>query len=343
MLVIAPLLQLILFSMAATLEVKNVALMILNEDAGRHGHELVQRLSAAKVFSRITFAGQAQDYETALDGQKILAAVHIPRQFSKNLEGGGRAGLQIILDGRKSNSSQIANAYLTRVIRQYGRELSGVSAASQVRLDERYWFNENLEYTWFTIPSLVAILTVVITISLAAMSVAREREMGTFEQLLVSPLNPLQILIGKLVPAMAIGIAEAIFILAMGRLLFGIPFRGSPLMMLASIALFSYSIVGFGLFISSLARTQQQAIIGAFVFMVPAISLSGFATPVENMPQWLQSATGINPMKHALIIFKGLFLKDMPPAEVLSHLWPLPVIGTASLIFSAWLFTRRLG
>lgn len=342
MLVVPPLMQLIIFSTAATLEVKNISLMVINEDSGRHGNEIVQRVAGSTTFTRIDFRGPGKNHEAALDQQKIMAVIHIPQQFSRDLEGGGGADIQFIFDGRKSNSSQIANAYLTEVVNQYALETSSPDSTVKAGVDARNWFNENLLYTWFTIPSLVAVLTVVMTINLSAMAVAREREMGTFEQLLVSPLRPVEILSGKVVPAMVIGVAEALFILALGRLLFGVPFRGSPWLMLTAIGLFSYSIVGFGLFISSLAKTQQQAIIGAFVFMVPAISLSGFATPVENMPQWLQSATWINPMKHALIIFKGLFLKAMPPTEVFRHAWPLVIIGTVSLIFSGWLFTRRL-
>jgi len=344
MLVGPPVLQLIIFAYAATLEVRNVPLLIFNEDRGRHAQELVFRVSGSKTFSRIEFVGHHREFARRLDEQEALAAIHFPQDFSRGLESGRGAVLRMIYDGRRSNAAQITNSYLTQIVNQYNRELTGRAPADGPRAEvvARHWFNENLDYTWFTIPSLVAVLTVVITLSQASMSVAREKELGTFDQLLVSPLKPVEILIGKTVPAMVIGVLEALFIFVMGWQFFGVPFRGSFLLLLSSIAVFAFSIVGFGLFISSLAKTQQQAILGAFVFMVPAISLSGFAAPVENMPLWLQNAVWLNPMRHALILFKGLFLKAMPPAEVALHAWPLALIGVVTLGLAGWMFARKL-
>ncbi len=342
-LVMAPLIQLLVFSFAATLEVKNVSLSILNEDQGLHSAEIIQRIAGSRTFSDLTFVSDIGEFDTLIDRQKVLAAIHIPQDFSRNIESGQGAALQIVYDGRRSNAAQIVHSYLTRVAGQYSAELTaGRETAVSLAVSERYWFNENLDYIWFTIPSLVAILTMVITVSQAGMSVARERELGTFDQLLVSPLMPAEILAGKVIPAMVIGVAEALLIFFMGRLVFGVPFRGSFPLMVWSIGLFAFSIVGFGLFISSLAKTQQQAILGAFILLVPAISLSGFAAPVENMPGWLQIVTWPNPMRHALILFKGLFLKDMPFSEVLAESWPLAAVGAATLVFAGWMFTRKL-
>lgn len=342
MLIFPPLFQLIIFTFAATLEVKNVPIIVLNEDMGRHSQEIISRIVASSQFSEISFVSRPEAAASALDQQKTMIALHFPQDFSRRIEDRSGASLQAVYDGRKSNAAQIANGYLSAVVNQYVQELGGARGQG-VQVAARHWFNPNLDHTWTTIPSLVAILTVVITLSQSAMSLSREKELGTFDQLLVTPYNPSEILIGKLIPAMIVGVLEALLIVGLGRLLFNVPMQGSLALLLAAIILFSFSIVGFGLFISTLARTQQQAILGSFMFMVPAISLSGFAAPVENMPLWLQNALWVNPMKHGLIIFKGIFLKNMPFAEVMANAWPLAVIGAASLLFSSWMFRRNLG
>ncbi|MDR1657527.1 MAG: ABC transporter permease [Deltaproteobacteria bacterium] len=342
MLVVPPMIQLLLFAFAATLEVKNVSLMILNDDFGRHGHEIAHRLEASQQFTDISYAGSAKDFTKAIEEQRILLAVRIPVDFSKKIHARSGAAVQIIFDGRKSNAAQVVEGYILEVVNQYALEL-GDPMVKGFEIAEHHWFNPNLEYHWSTIPSLVAIITLIMTMSFSALSLAREKEMGTFEQLLVTPLIPGEILTGKLVPAMLIGIFDAHLIYGVGHLFFKVPFRGSYLLLLASIILFSFSVVGFGLMISSIAKTQQQAILGAFVFMVPAIALSGFASPFENMPAWLQKVMWLNPMKHGVIIFKGLFLKDLPLPVVLANAWPLAVIGGVTFLLSGWMFRRNIG
>jgi ABC-2 type transport system permease protein len=175
-----------------------------------------------------------------------------------------------------------------------------------------------------------------------ALSIARERELGTFDQLLVSPLIPLEILIGKMVPAIIIGMIEGTIIVLVGVFLFGIPFHGSVFLLYLSMFVFICSIVGIGLFISSLAQTQQQALLGTFVFMSPSIMLSGFATPIENMPTWLQPITYLIPLRYYLVIAKGIFLKAMPLHIVLGQIWPMVLIACFTLSASVWFFRRRL-
>ncbi len=339
-----PILQLLLFSFAATLEVKNVSLAVLNQDAGKYGHEVVQRLQGSPTFTRIVFLDSPARMAEYLDQQKVLAAVHIPQDFSRDVQHGGPAKVQIILDGRRSNAAQIVSGYISQLIVRYNRELEeeqkGVSFIPIV--EERNWFNTNLLYLWFTVPSLVGVLSMIISLVVTALSVARERELGTFDQLLVSPLRPFEILTGKTVPAVFIGVCEGLLIWAVGVTVFSIPFTGSFLLLLFTIILFILSIVGVGLFISALAKTQQQAILGAFIFLVPAVCLSGYAAPVENMPPWLQATTWCNPLKHALITLKGLFLKDMSFAEVWTNTWPMLIIGACTLLLSGWFFSRRL-
>jgi ABC-2 type transport system permease protein len=341
MLIFPPLVQLVLFSFAATLEVKNVDLMILNQDGGYHGYELSRLFGQCPQFRNIRFADHPQNYRSALEKREIIAAVFIPSDFSRKIAQKSQAELQVIFDGRKSNASQVVNSYLAVIVAQYAQSLADPTGA-QIQVAQRHWFNPNLENKWSTIPSLVGILTLIMTLSLSALSLAREKEMGTFDQLLVSPLTPAEILTGKLIPSMIFGTLQAQIIVFVGWLALGVPFNGSYPLLLSGIILFSFSVVGFGLFISSLAQTQQQAILGAFMFMVPAIALSGFASPVENMPLWLQKAVWLNPMRHGVIIFKGIFLKNSSAIELFHSAWPLLLIGTVSLLFSGWFFRRSL-
>jgi len=343
-LIMPPLLQLVVFAFAATLEVKNVTVAVYNQDSGRHGYEIVQRLNGSPTFTDIVFLASAAQIRPVIDRQRALAAVRIPQDFSRAIEAGVPAELQIILDGRRSNAAQIVNGYIARIAARYAEEIAAEQRrrVSPAIIVDRNWFNENLLYLWFTIPSLNAILAMLVTLVVTALSVARERELGTFDQLLVSPLTPVEILLGKTVPAVLIGFAEGWLIWTVGVFLFGVPFTGSILLLAFALLIFVLSIVGVGLFISALSKTQQQAILGTFVFMVPAVTLSGYASPVENMPQWLQTATWINPLKHFLITVKGLYLKNMPFAEVWSNTWPLLVIGLFTLSLAGWFFTRRL-
>jgi len=209
-------------------------------------------------------------------------------------------------------------------------------------LAPRTWFNPNTLYYWYNIPCLVGVLSMLICLVVTTQSVARERELGTFDQLLVSPLRPLEILIGKIVPGIIIGFLEGLFMLAIGTLVLGVPFTGSLLLYFLSLFIFVASISGIGLFISSLSLTQQQAMLGTFVFMTPSVLMSGFATPIENMPEWLQPFTYLIPLRYMLVISKGLFLKAMPAKMVLENVWPLLVIGSINFMGAAWFFRRRL-
>lgn len=344
-LIMPPLLQLLVFAFAATLEVKNVHLAVLNEDLGSHGSEIVQRLVGSTTFTDIEFAENGNSIRALVDRQRVIAAIHIPQEFSRNLERGSPAQMQVILDGRRSNAAQIVRGYITQIANAYGKELQVQLGRETIPVvvTERNWFNENLLYLWFAVPSLVAVLALLVTVIVTSLSVARERELGTFEQLLVSPLMPYEILVGKTVPAIVIGMVEGGIIALAAVFVFGIPFTGSIALLLMSLFAFVMSIVGAGLFISSISKTQQQAMLGAFVFLVPVITLSGYASPIDNMPQWLRAVNEINPLMHFLITVKGVFLKDMPAHEVWANSWPLLVIGTVTLLVSSWFFARRLG
>lgn len=343
-LLVPPVIQLCIFTFAATLDVKDVSIGILNRDTGRYGYELVQRFRGSPTFSHIAMLEGMEHVSPFIDNQKGMMVVSIDQQFSRNIEQKQPAIVELVLDGRKSNSTQIVAGYTESIITQFNTDLARELNIPEmnVRLVPRNWFNPNLLYYWYNVPSLVALLSMLTALIVTSLSIAREREIGTFDQLLVSPLTPLEILIGKMVPGIVIGSLEGTLILTVGVLLFQVPFTGSLPMYYLSLLIFITSIVGVGLFISSLCSTQQQAILGTFVFMVPSVLLSGYATPIENMPTWLQPVTYIIPFRYMLLISKGLFLKAMPAWIVLKNIWPMVLIGLCTLTGANLLFRRRL-
>lgn len=343
-LIVPPIMQLFVFAFAATLDVKNVTIGILNRDNGEQSIELIQRFIGSPTFSHIVFLKSVPEITSFIDNQKGFAVISFDEQFSRNLDAGNNATVQLILDGRKSNSTQIVAGYVGTIVQQFNTDFSKEKRIKlqQTDLIPRNWFNPNLLYYWFNVPSLSGILTMLVALILTALSVAREREMGTFDQLLVSPAESIEILIGKTVPSIIISMIEGSIIVLVAVFIFGIPFTGSVFLLYLSMFVFVSCIVGVGLFISSLCNTQQQAILGSALFMTPAVLLSGFATPIENMPGWLQPVTYFIPLRYYLVIAKGIFLKSMSAEIVLSNIWPMAIIAVITLAGSAWFFRHKL-
>lgn len=339
-----PVIQLFIFAFAATLEVKNVTLGILNRDNGGASFELVQRFHGSPTFKHITYLRSIEEIPPFIDKQEGMMVLSIDEQFSRSLEANKSATVQLIMDGRKSNTTQIVAGYAQEIITQFNKDFAAKQNIPQqnVQLINRNWFNPNLIYYWYNVPCLVAIITMLTSLIVTALSVAREKELGTLEQLLVSPLSPIEIIIGKMVPGVIIGMLEGTFILLVGIFVFDIPFTGNPFVYYFSLFIFVSCIVGVGLFISSLCSTQQQTVLGTFIFMVPSVLLSGYATPVENMPFWLQPFTFLIPLRYMLIISKGLFLKALPPIFVFNNIWPMVLIAIVTLSSANFLFRKRL-
>lgn len=359
-LIVPPLIQMLVFTFAATQEVKNVPIAVYNPDRGHPARDLVARLTGSRNFSRVLHLKSEAEIRRVIDAQEALMVVRLGLDFSRNVLAGQPASVQLILDARRANSAQIVALYAQSIVDRYDAELRrgasvaagapsmsmsmsmSPSASRAVTLDSRVWFNSNLDSTYSTVPALVGILSTLIGLMVTGLSVAREREVGTFDQLLVSPLSPTEILVGKSLPALLIGLVLVTGQLLIGVFIIGVPFRGSLPLLYLSITLFLASIIGVGLLVSSLAHTQQQAVLYAFSIMVPATLLSGFATPVQNMPDWLQTLSWANPLRHFIAILRGLFLKDPPAHEILVQLFPLVVIGAVTLSVSSWLFRRKL-
>lgn len=342
--ILPPIIQLLVFAYAATLDIKNTTIGILNRDQGEQAFELVQRFHGSHLFRKVIYLEAVEEIDSFLDRQKGLLVVSIDEQFSRNLDAKKKSDVQIISDGRRSNTTQILTGYVTQIIQTYNDDFMANARIKQQNciLVPRNWFNPNITYFWYNITSLVGILSMLTCLIVISQSIAREREMGTFDQLLVSPLTPLQILIGKVVPGILVGSIEGLFMWAIGTAILGVPFTGSFFLFFISLLVFVTAISGVGLFISALSATQQQAMLGTFVFMLPSVLLSGYATPIENMPTWLQPVTYLMPLRYMLILSKGLFLKNLSFQVVIEQIWPMLLISLFTLSTAALYFRRRL-
>lgn len=339
-----PIIQLLVFGYAASFDLNHVPFAVYNEDPGPAARALVADFRGSPNFrevARITRAGQIAP---TLDDRRALLVVHIGPRFSRDLQAGRPADLQVLLDGRNSNTALIALNYVRSIVIRFNEHWAAGHglAAPPAHLAVRAWFNPNLESRWFIVPGIVGLLTLVVTMMVTVMSVAREREQGTFDQLLVTPLRPVEILIGKALPGLLIGLAEATFIIALAVLWFRVPLLGSLATLYTGVSVFLLSAIGVGLMISSLSATQQQGMVGAFLFLVPAIILSGFATPIANMPEIVQKLTLLNPMRYLMIVLRGVFLEETPFSLLFAQLWPMALIGVVSLALAGWLFRHRM-
>ncbi|MBS0656532.1 MAG: ABC transporter permease [Verrucomicrobia bacterium] len=343
-LIVPPIIQLVIFTWAATLDVKDVPIGILNRDSGEKAFELVQRFHGSPMFTKIVYLKGVEEIAPFIDNQWGVMVVSIDEQFSRNIDAKKAADVQLILDGRKTNTAQIVAGYTSDVISQYNLDIAsdiGVKLQSTA-IVPRDWYNPNLLFYWYNIPCLVAILTMLLSLIITCLSVARERELGTFDQLLVSPMLPIEIMIGKVIPAIIIALVESTIIVLVGVFIFQVPFVSYFAYLYAALFVFVCSVVGVGLFISSLCSTQQQAVLGSFCFVSPSVLLSGFATPIENMAPWIQYITYVNPLRYMLVVSRGVFLKDMPFSIILQNLWPMAIIAIFTFTASTWFFKRRL-
>jgi len=339
-----PLIQLMVFGYAATFDLKNVPFAVYNEDSGAASRQLLADIEGSPSFSRVAQITHESEIAPLVDDKKVLMVVHVGPHFSADLLSGRTAGLQVIVDGRNSNTAMLAINDTGVIVDRFNLDWIAEHGGLQppAHIETRAWFNPNLESRWFFVPGIVGILTLLVTMLVTALSVAREREQGTFDQLLVTPLRPAEILVGKTLPGFIIGLAEASVIVLAAVFWFKVPLLGSLFTLYTGIVLFLLSGVGVGLMISSFAVTQQQGLLGAFIFMVPAIILSGFATPIRNMPQLVQDITLLDPMRYFLVVLRGVFLEGTPFHLLIPQLWPMALIGVVALSIAGWLFRHRM-
>jgi len=351
LIIVPPLMQIVVFGWAATMEVRNVDVAVLNHDSGNWSREIVRRLQGSHTFRSVTFLDGEADIRPTIERQKALFVMVFDDEFSRRVDAGAPAQMQVILDGRRSNAAQIASYYLETIVRGIGESTprgqmalgAATDAGGAPKLDVRVrcWFNPNLEFQWFFLPNLIGMLGFMLGLVVTGLSVAREREVGTFDQLLVSPATPTEIALAKLVPGCLVGLVHGTIFLLISVFGFGVPFTGSLALLYVAMLVFAMASGGVGLMVSSLSATQQQAFLGAFTVGVPCILISGAVTPVINMPPFLQYASQLNPMRHFTTIVQGVFLKDITVAAAAVSLGKIACISAVAVGVAVWMFKRK--
>jgi ABC-2 type transport system permease protein len=337
-----PILQCLIFGYAASYDLNSVPYAVLDQDRSAASHELLASLDGSGVFDRVANLDRAADIRSVIDERRALLVIQIGQDFARRLAAGGVADVQVIADGRNSNTAGTALSYISTIVDSFNAQWASDHGAAgpPLRATMRAWYNPNLETRWYMIPALIGTLTLLQTLLLTALSVAREREQGTFDQLLVTPFRPAEIIVGKALPSILIGLIQATLVLLVAQLWFRIPFAGSYVTLYAGLALFLLAAVGIGLMLSALVATMQQAVLYTFVIMMPLALLSGLTTPVSNMPQILQYVTLLNPLAYAIDIAHRVYLEGAGFGQLMPDLWPMVLIATVTLSGTAWLFRR---
>lgn len=326
-----PIVQLLVFAFAATLDVRNVDIAVFNEDSGRASSELVSRVESASFVGEVFHLRSMKEVGSMLEVRKALLAVHIPDDFSANMANGGEPKLQVLVDGRRANAGQIAFAYLQEITNRLQIELNEDHAVYVMpEVVERAWYNPNLQYRWFIVPALVATLAFIPAISISLLSVARDRELGNLDQLVVAPISMFEIVLGKVLPPVFAGMVASVIVFTLAIYAFQVPFTGSLGVLFFSLFAFVFAASGFGLAISVCCSTQQQSLMAMFTLTVPMMITSGFITPVENMPQILQYFAELNPLKHIMVAAHGSFLRGMSWDEAWRSILPLVAMGVGA-------------
>ena len=346
---VTPIMQLLLFGYAVTTDVNNISTAFYDLDKSYESRELARRLEASGYFIILYNPGSPGEVQELVDRGKVLCALQINRGFSEDLKKGTPAAVQVIVDGTDSNTATVAMDYAVRIITQYAKELGariGVhDRALPARIDvrTRAWYNPDLRSRNYNVPGVIAIIIMLTCLLLTSMAVVREREIGTMEQLMVTPLRPLELMLGKTIPFASIGFFDMFLVTAVGVFWFDIPIKGSLPLLIGSTAIYLLSVLGIGLFISTVSKTQQQALMATFLFYFPAVLLSGFMFPIANMPAPIQYMTYVNPLRYFLVIIRGIFLKG----NGVDILWPqiaaLFGLGAVVIALSSLRFRKRLG
>jgi ABC-2 type transport system permease protein len=338
-LLIPPLIQTIVFANAANYDVRQVPLSVWNEDIGAQALDYVRGFTYSTAFAHAPDVKSPAEAQHVLESKTAAAVLHIPQHFSADVLARRPTHVQLLIDARRSNTGLIAGSYAADVTQAYTASIGG-TLAQPVDIEITNLSNPTLSSQWFILPGLVVILSLIMTMMVSSLSLARERELGTFEQMLVTPLRPAEIMVGKLVPALIVGLLEANIVFGAALFFFGLPFKGNLLVLEFCLVLFSLAAVAIGLTISSITRTQQQAILGVFVFVSPAIVISGYTTPIENMPVPMQYLSLLDPVRYMLVISRGMFLENLPASVVVGQSWPMLLIAVV-LLATATLMVRR--
>jgi len=337
-----PVLQLFIFSYAATLDITNIKIGVINKDNTEISREFIRQVKLSPYFSKIYNFKNEKEMKHALDEEKIRVGVYIKNDFTKKFKGKNTPEILTVYDGRKTNAGQITAGYINEIAANFTGGLAENAPKQNINFKIRNFYNPNLNYHWFIVASLAGILPMTTVVLLTALSLAREKEEGTFDELMVLPFSNFEIVLAKIINPLVFGVFDGILIVLISIFVFKIPFLGSVFLYLFSLTLFLLSVAGIGLFISSLTKTEQQAMLFVFVFMFPAIILSGYTTPIENItPEALQKLTLLNPLRFFLVISKGIILKNMNFYYVSLNLIPIALISTITLLGAILAFKAK--
>ncbi len=349
--------QLVIFGYVATTDVKHISLALLDEDRTTVSRGFIEKFEAGEYFTvthRISSPGEA---DSLMDKGAVDAFIYIKKGFERGVKRGEGARVLIVVDGTNSNIASVTLSYVDRIIDNYSQDLltekitriKGIRSVGAVPvkiaptdLTERTWFNEDLESRNYFIPGIIALLLTQSTVIWTSMTIVKERELGTMEQLIVTPIRPIELIIGKLLPFAVIGYADVALITLVGTLWFGVPLKGNIILLALVTVLFLLPGLGAGLFISTISITQQEARLSTFLFFYPAMLLSGFVFPIDSMPGPIQIVTYADPMRYMIRILRGIFLKGVGAANLWPDLTALSVIGVATVLFSVLRFHKRL-
>lgn len=318
----APVIQLILFGYAVRTDIKNISMAVLDHDRSQQSRNLISSFTQSDYFNLHFHPITYDEIDALLQKGKIKAAVVIPEKFESRLKKGAKASIQVIIDGTDANSATIILSYISQLVGKYTENLlttfSGKKALGMINLQPRIWFNPELKSSVYMVPGVICLILLLTTLLLTSMAITKEKELGTIEQLIVSPIKRWELIIGKTVPFVFIGFCDIVLIILAGKLIFDLPIRGSLLFLFAVSLLFILTTLSLGLFISTVSRTQQQAMMSAFFFIVPAMLLSGIFSPIESMPKIIQHITLLNPLMYFSQAVRGILLKG----NDFSILWP---------------------
>jgi ABC-2 type transport system permease protein len=347
-----PVIQMLVFGYAATLEIRHIPTAVLDFDNSQVSRDLLSRFAASPYFDVRSRLYDRQQIGELIDRGDVTVALHIQAGFAQDVRKGQTARLQVIVDSSNSNTALIAVGYVNQIAGRFSREYQRrrllstsplrESQLPSIVLDRRPWFNTNLDSQWFFVPGVIGNLILVMVVSLTAFAVVREREIGTLEQVMVTPIGRLEFILGKTVPFLLIGLLDTILISLVGTLWFGIPLRGSVGVLAAGSIIFILCMLGIGLFISTISTTQQQAMVTGFFFNMPAITFSGFGTPISSMPEFMQWLTYLDPLRYFLDVLRGVYLKGVG----FDVLWPqmsaMGILGLIMLTISVARFQKSL-
>lgn len=332
--------QVFLFAYAATFDLRNVPFVLIDDSNSKYSREIIAKIEASNIFTLYTKENNLRALDDLISPRKAMMAIHFQSDFASKISQGYPAQIQVILDGRNSTTASLAAAELSQILNSYAKE--NLQFKPALEFENRAWYNPNLLTRWNFVTALCGTLSFIQVLILAGLSVAREREQGNFDQLLVTPYSPAQILVAKAIPPILIGLLQALLVCFIAIVWFQIPFRGNFFLMLLGLFCFTASSVGIGLSISSLSKNMQQAIVYCFVFIIPMVILSGLVSPVENMPQFFQYITYLNPLRYALEVVHSVYLADAGLDQIKDEIIPMLLIAGITMPLAAWSFRRQL-